>query len=277
MSAVASASPLINTTYWVGFGEKDPDEFGQLPGTRLQIVLHDGTVKGLVRVLEEIASLYVPKDGANLIVVDSGSRIWGTVGDEVREGKRSGDAQTGDLWTDGKGDWQAMLNALRRHHGPSIITARLEETIIHDEGRPTKDRSYRTKAEKDIAYDVDIVIEMRSRGQFLLTKANSEAMRFTGSRQLPEDYSMDTLWREMDLGDGVIGERSYALPVVQLVDSLDKTGRDWITEIDNCVSLAQVQEIGAAATVAKADAGVMTAVRSKLRRLTPSAEKQPSK
>lgn len=271
MCARASASPLVSQTYWVGYGEKDPDEFLQIPGADFVIVQHDGTIRGVVSVLEEIASLPVPDAGPALIVVDSGSRIWGVIGEEVRAAKpgRSSDDTTSDLWTDGKGDWQRMLNALRRHKGPSIMTARLQETIIHSEGRPTKDKAWHVTAERDIRYDVDVVVEMRTRGEFLLTKANSETLQFDGPRDLGADFTVDALWRQMGLG-GKTGERTFTVPVVQVHESQDKSGRNWLVELAGCVSSAQVAKLGAEAATAKADTEITAAIRKRFSQLSPT-------
>lgn len=50
LAAEASASDLIGKTYWLGYGEQDPDDYGNIPGADFDIVEHDGTIPTLKKI-----------------------------------------------------------------------------------------------------------------------------------------------------------------------------------------------------------------------------------
>lgn len=280
MAAQASASPLVSRTLWVGFGEKDPDELGAIAGADFEIVHHNGTVRGVIGVLNEIAALPVPKEGPILVVFDSGSRYWDVISENVQaaankraKSRDGGDANIGiDLWNKGKGDWQAMLNALRAHRGPSIITARFEEAAVVVNGRPTPEKVWKVKAEKGLPYDVDAVIEMRERGGFTLTKLRSAIMPFDKNRAWA-GFTMDAFWRELGLADNETGVAVFAEGIADTDDPEDVSGRDWLADLALCVSADQVAKLGNEAIAAKADKSVTGAIRAKHRTLTPTGTK----
>jgi hypothetical protein len=216
-AAQASASDLIGRTLWVSIGEDDPDELGSLPGADFEIVLHDGTYRGILRAVDAAAA-QKPVDGKpNLIVLDSMTRLWDLLCDEAQvlandraarkaaKSNRPGpvdDVQiTMDLWNTAKQRWQHIIDTLREHDGPSLLTARLElVTVMDGNGNPTKDRSWKVKAEKSLPYDVGVIVEMPARGETYLTGVRS--LRFKsepGERVKFDDFTVVDLWTQMGL------------------------------------------------------------------------------
>ena len=55
-AAQASASDMIGHTYWIGFGEQDPDEYGQIG--QFDIVEHDGTYRDLLRAIDDVKAAF---------------------------------------------------------------------------------------------------------------------------------------------------------------------------------------------------------------------------
>lgn len=231
--AEASASDLIGRTLWVGVGEDDPDELGALPGARFEIVEHDGTYRGVLAALT--ASAAAPASGKpNLIVVDSATRLWDLLCDEQqhvanerarRKAERYNrpvpdeDATiTMDQWNLAKQRWAHCIDVLRAHQGPSIVTARLEEiTVVDAQGQPTKDRTWKVKAEKSLPHDVGVVVEMPRRGETYL--AGVRSLRFKPAETGRTEYAgfaVDKLWRDLGLADGA-GERRH-----QHIDAEDR-------------------------------------------------------
>ncbi len=219
-AAQVSASKLIGRTLWVGVGEDDPDELGALPGARFEIVQHDGTYRGILAALTAAAA--EPQDGKpNLIVLDSATRLWDLLCDEqqVEANRRAkvkaernkqpvGDQDatiTMDQWNTAKQRWAHCIEALRDHTGPSIVTARLEEvTVLDDRGNPTKNHTWKVKAEKSLPYDVGAIVEMPSRGKTFLTGVRS--LRFKPDPQNPErtaypDFTVEKLWTDLGLAE----------------------------------------------------------------------------
>ena len=265
----ASASPLIARTLWLGFGELDPDDYGSIPGSAVETVHHNGTVHGLTEKVNEIADLPDPEHGVNLIVIDSGTPVWESLTAGVQRAKvaRGRDADNDkELWDAARAEWRALLAALRRHRGPSIITARFEETAIYVGDQATGERPWQVKAEKSLAYEVGAVIEMRTRGDYVLAGVKSASMQFNGPREWP-DFTVDALWREMGL-QGAVGDRVFAEPVTDPDGALDVSDRDWFAELKSTTTPAAVAALGADASRSKANRDVVAAIRKKSRQTT---------
>lgn len=217
--ALASASPKVDRTLWVSVGEQDPDQYAALEGADFEIVEHDGSVAGILRVLTEIASL-PPQDPPTLLVVDSMTRLWDMVTDQLqatataraqRNGKGAEVAISMDLWNRGKGMWRHIVQAINAHHGPVLLTARLEPvTVMDDRGKPTPIKADKIKTEKSLPYDVDGVIQMPERGRTIISGLRSLLVRLDGPTEYP-DFTVDALWSS--LGLGVTSPRRVSEPV----------------------------------------------------------------
>ena len=217
-AAEASASPLVGRTLWVSIGEDEPDEYGAIPGTDFEIVAHDGTYRGILATLRA-ASAEPVTDQPNLLVLDSTTRLWDLLCDMAQaEANRRArikaekyhrpvpddDVTIGmDLWNTAKQRWAHVLDVLRDHDGPSILTARLEQTVVVDsKGDPTKDKVWKVKAEKGLPFDAGVIVEMPTFGEVYLTGVRS--LRFKpepGARTAMKDFTVDDLWRRLGLAD----------------------------------------------------------------------------
>lgn len=224
-AAQASASDLIGRTLYIPVGEDDPDELGAIDGARFEIVMHDGTYRGIYTALAEAVEELAGEKKPGLIVIDSGTRLWNLLSDEVqatandraaRKAKRNGraapteDVQPSmDLWNRAKNRWEAVIDLLRDHRGPSIITARLERVAVMQDGAPNGEHEWKVQAHKSLPWDVGAIVQMPDIGQAYLTGVRS--LRVQGAtkalRPFP-DFTMDALWREMGLADGAT-ERSH--------------------------------------------------------------------
>lgn len=220
-AAQVSASKLIGRTLWIGVGEDDPDEYGALPGARFEIVSHDGTYRGILAALTACAAEPQADGKPNLIVLDSATRMWDLLCDEqqVEANRRARvkaernkqpvadqDATiTMDQWNTAKQRWAHCIDALRDHTGPSILTARLEEvTVLDDRGNPTKNHTWKVKAEKSLPYDVGAIVEMPQRGKTFLTGVRS--LRFKPDPKNPErtaypEFTVEKLWTDLGLAE----------------------------------------------------------------------------
>ncbi|MFF8817308.1 AAA family ATPase [Leucobacter sp. NPDC015123] len=226
-AALASSSALIGRTLWLGFGEKDPDEYGAIPGARFEIVEYDGTLSGL-QAFARAAVAQPQEDGKpNLIIVDSGTVIWDTLRDKAtwmarQRGSINKNTQEPivgmDLWNHVTGEWNALLRTLRSHNGPVIITARMDTTtVMNDRGQPTPVKEDKVKGQRNLAYDVDAIIEMPSRGRATLTGARSVLHKLPERMDI-EDFDtkgIDWLWRSLGLDKHATAQAVYteAAPV----------------------------------------------------------------
>lgn len=221
-SAEASASDLVDRTFWIGVGEDDPDELGALDGARFEIVEHDSTYRSVLAAIEAIHAEPVT-DKPHLIVLDSGTRVWDMLSDEIqitanrraarkgREVPEDGVRPTMDLWNSAKQRWNHVLDALREHDGPVIITARLDETTVVDGEKPTKDKDWKVKAEKNLPYDVGVIVQLRGFGNAFLTGVRSLRIKRNPSEltKLP-DFTVDGIWRGLGLADATPSARSHS-------------------------------------------------------------------
>ena len=215
-AALASTSDLIGNTYWISYGEDLPDELGAIPGARFEIVLHDGTYRGVLNALTEATRQPMVDGKPNLIVLDSGGRIWGLLSDManeeaiIRERKKAARFKrpapddeevriSMDLWNVAADRWKHIMDVLRDHQGPSIITARLDVVTVMDaDGKPTKEKDVKVQAHKSLPFDAGVVIHMRSRGETWLTGLRSVSFPLAKPRAMP-DFTVDDLWRKLGL------------------------------------------------------------------------------
>ncbi|MDR6861938.1 hypothetical protein [Phycicoccus sp. 3266] len=225
-AAAASASSLIGRTLWVTIGEDAPDEYGAIPGARFEIVEHDGTYRQILGALDECVAELAKDETPGLIVIDSGTRLWNLLSDEAQavanrraaaKAARSNrptpddDATIGmDLWNTAKQRWDHVMDCLREHQGPSIITARLDLTaVVNDKGDPTKDKTWKVQAHKSLPYDVGAIVELPAPGEAVLTGVRSLRVKnaHTQRRAFP-GFTVEALWTEMGLAEAA-GTRSH--------------------------------------------------------------------
>lgn len=228
----ASASPLVGRTLYIGIGEDDPDEYALIPGADFEIVLHDGTFPGILQAVRD-AVAEPPVDGKpTLIILDSATRLWNLIGDNMQaianrraKGRKNaaGDFTIStDLWNVAAGQWQDVMDALRVHQGPAIVTARLDSVTVMENGQPTTAKEWKVQAHKSLVFDATAVIEMRERGQFLITGVKSARVQLDKPKAFP-DFTVDTLWSRLGLSEGtavrthatVRADRSGAEPGAQ--------------------------------------------------------------
>jgi hypothetical protein len=228
--AAASGSPLIHRTLWIGIGEDDPDEYGNVPDADFEIVEHDGTYRDLLAAVEWAAAQPAGDDGRpNLIVLDSMSRLWDLLCDmaqdqanararrkqqnpQSRQTAATDDTEADihmDLWNIAKSRWSNVMDALRAHQGPALVTARLDEVTVMVGGKPTQQKELKVKAEKSLPYDVGGVIQLPERGKAFLTGVRTTRMQIPERVPLP-GFTVEKLWRNLGLADTEVGNRTHS-------------------------------------------------------------------
>lgn len=231
-AVAASASPLVDRTFWFSFGEPNPDGFknidtGGLGQPRVEPVLYDGTYRGLMGGLQDAVN--EPRRDPrkpNLIVVDSGTKIWEMIKDMAQaqankrwlkrnEGKELPEdvevVISSDLWNTARDRWDGIVNLLLKHDGPAIITARLDHVnVVNAKGDPTGQKVWTIKANKSLPSEVDAIIEVSGRNRTKITGVRSSLIEVhpDDHHQFP-DFSFDAFWRKLGFADGAIGVRDY--------------------------------------------------------------------
>lgn len=214
-AAAASGSDLIGDTYWLTCGEDDPDEYAPLG--RFKIVVQPGTHRGIVESLREVVAT-APADPArpNLVVIDSISMLWALLSDEAQQEanrRRERDEATiaPDLWNRAAKRWRQVMDLLRAHRGPSVLTARLAQVLVMDGDRPTGERTWRIEGHKTLPYDVSAIVQLRARDEAYLTAVRSMRMSVgAGDLVRISDFTVDSLWRQLGLADSTDRARAVA-------------------------------------------------------------------
>lgn len=203
--AEASASELIERTYWLGIGEPDPDMYGAIPGASFEIVEHDGTWRGIGQALQAINQA-----GPSLLVIDSMTRLWDLLKDEAQalateraRKKNRGNPDEAridmDLWNRAKERHAAVLAAIQAHDGPVLMTARLDVvTAMDDRGQPTRDKDLKIQTEKNLPFEVDGVILMPERGKAQIQGLRSMVWQIDRPTDMP-GLTVDGLWKRLGL------------------------------------------------------------------------------
>lgn len=226
-AAVASASPLIRDTYWIGFGEDDPDEYGQIG--RFEIVEHDSTYRGAMKAIDDVNAVPVG-DLPDLLVFDSATPLWELLKDETQEtawrrakaiaerrkqhfDKLADEVPVGrDLWNIATQRHAHFITALKEHRGPVIITAKLKEVSGTDsEGKPTKDREWSIQGNSQLPFDVGAIVQLRGYRNAVVTGVRSLKWRATPEEIVPvKDFTVERLWQSMGIEDAA--DRAASTP-----------------------------------------------------------------
>ncbi len=251
----ASASPMIGRTIYLGLGENDPDEYSLIPGADFEIAEHEGTFPSFLQTVRDAVAEPPVGGKPTLLIVDSATRLWNLIGDNLQaiankraNGRKtaSGDyAISTDLWNVGAGWWQDVMDALRLHQGPVVITARLDEVAVMEGGAPAKSgaKQWKVQAHKSLVFDADAIVEMHERGHFLLTGVRSARIQLPKPRLIP-DFTIEWLWDALGLSDGTAA-RSHATVVA------DQSGAEPQRKAVADQVAAAVAAVAAATTVEK--------------------------
>jgi hypothetical protein len=210
--AALSASDLIDRTFYIEVGEGSADQYGALPGARYEIVEHDGSHQGILAACEAAVAEPMTNGRPHCIIFDSASEYWALLGDEQASiaAKRGKETITMDQWNSAKKRWRKTIDALRSSKGPVILTSRLDLVTVMDKaGKPTTEKQWKVRAEKDLPYEVDGVIELKTARKPVVTGIRTVAFNVPAGGIVPKDqaaFNLDGFLRSLNI-DG--GDRVY--------------------------------------------------------------------
>ena len=205
-AAAFSASNLIDRTFYIEVGEGSADQYGALPGARYEVVEHDGSWAEILAACKDAAA--EPTNGKpHAIVVDSATELWGLLCDEQQAiaNKRGKGTITMDQWNAAKKRWRQVIDALRAHKGPVILTARYEQVTVMKDGKPTTDKEWKVRAEKDLAYEVDGVITLTEPRRPFVAGIRTVAFNMPAGGFAPKDpegFDLDGFFRKLNIEGG---------------------------------------------------------------------------
>ncbi|WP_155054525.1 AAA family ATPase [Streptomyces blattellae] len=223
-AAEFSASDLVDRTFWIEVGEGSADLYGALPGARYEIVEHDGSFQQ-IGYMTRLATQQPAEGKPHALVVDAMTAVWDMLGDEQQiianqraasKGRgSSGDATiTMDQRNAAKKRWGRLLEVLRQHNGPVILIARLEQVaVVGPDGRPTTDKTWKIRSEKNLPFEVDAIVEMPRPREAYLTGVRSVRLQIPPGAHVPyPDFTVERLLRDMGFGELETAPRAYATP-----------------------------------------------------------------
>ncbi|MBZ6253635.1 hypothetical protein KVH27_35380 [Streptomyces olivaceus] len=217
-AAAGSGSNLIGMTYWIEIGgsEGTADYYGRVPGARYEIVEHNGTYQDILDAIRWAVAQPPVNGKPNMIVVDNVSVLWDMLSDEQalyarRRAERNAqrDRRRGpslndpvvvdpDLWNRAKDRWGEVLWMLRRHSGPTLLLARQEVVTAFENDKPTRDKTRKIKAERNLPAAVDAIVELHAFGEAHLTGVRTLHWDVKPGQSMPfSDFSVDTLLRRL--------------------------------------------------------------------------------
>ncbi len=212
-AALLSASDKVGRTFWIDLGEGAADEYGAIPGTRYEVVEHDGTYASILQaVLDVKAEAQRLKDAGEpptVLVIDSMSALWEGLKDWVRErAKRSRknqeklrqdpDAEVDvprNLWNDAEQRYRRIMTPLLLFPGIVVLTARGKSVSATDPatGQPYRDgrRAWSVEGHKNLPYDATIWVRMTRTERPVVIGARSVHVGLRPGKDDPKPITTD--------------------------------------------------------------------------------------
>lgn len=213
-AAQFSGSELVGQTYYIEIGEHYADEYGRIPGARYEIVEHDGTYGDILESVRWAVAQERVGDKPNCIILDSATILWDMLVDQAhatayrrwrnknpKAPEPEDEVQvTIDLWNIAKAKFAAVIGELYRHDGPSILTARLEQVAVVAGGKPTNEKAWKVRAEKNLPFEVDAVIQAREPRTFQITGLRSTELELPVGKTIPmPGFTVEGFLRKLGL------------------------------------------------------------------------------
>lgn len=232
---MASNSDLVNRTFLLAYGEDIHEDY--LPiAPKLEVVEHDGSTQDFMSMLREAVAEPRGEDGKpNLIVIDGGGNFWGAISGQAQYAARlrqarkekkygNGDGvvrEKGDvgldeatihpdLWNAAADRWADMMDVLREHDGPVVMTTVLREvTVMDDQGRPTKKKQWVIDGHRTLRGKVQSMICIPAYREFYVVRVKTLRMEplpgdlgraFTPDNQWTDgEFSIDAFWKALGM------------------------------------------------------------------------------
>lgn len=237
-ASLFSASDLIDRTFYFELGEGAADQYGELPGVRYEIVQHDGSYDNLGEMIWAATQQPRPNGKPHAIVIDSITELWDMLQEEQqlkanqrRDAKASGQKKDGpaeeaqitfDLWNIAKKRWRRIIDMLRVYDGPVILLARLEQVTVMVNGKPTAEKEWKVRAEKNLPFECDGIVKLYAPQVAKLSGLRSTRVQVPPGSELPlPGFTIDGLLRQMGLdGTAAQAPRTYVAPRPQDAEEL---------------------------------------------------------
>jgi hypothetical protein len=237
-ASLFSASDLIDRTFYFELGEGAADQYGELPNVRYEIVPHDGSYDDIGQKIWAATQQPRTNGKPHAIVIDNVTELWDMLQEEQQlkanqrrdakagNQKKDGPAEeaqiTFDLWNVAKKKWRRIIDMLRVYDGPVILLARLEQVTVMVNGKPTAEKEWKVRAEKNLPFECDGIVKLYAPQVAKLSGLRSTRVQVPPGSELPlPNFTIDGLLRQMGL-DGTVAQapRAYTAPRPQDAEEL---------------------------------------------------------
>lgn len=213
-AAMLSTSEKVGRVLWLDLGEGAGDEYAAIPGTRYEVLVHDGSYRSIYEQVcaarEEAARAAQAGELPVVLVIDSMTGLWELLKEWVdgcarRRPKNKAALEkdpnaevdiTTDLWNDATGRWRAVMTKLMTFPGPVIVTARGKEVVEIVDGKPTKNTAYKVEGQKGLAYDSSVWVRLSREDGAKVVGARSVHLGIRPgepAKKLPGDWTLEWL------------------------------------------------------------------------------------
>lgn len=205
-AAALSASDLVDRTFYIDYAENAADMYGAIPGARLEIVEHDGSIADILGQIRAIKALGNNPAKPNVIVFDSLTELWEALKDEgqaIADGRNRNPNReasiTMDIWNKSKDRFNSVIDELRDWDGLVIATSRLEQVaVMGPNGQPTAEKMWKIQTEKNLAGKADAIVMIRDMRQTSVTGVRSTTLTIPEGQELKmPGFTVDKLLRQM--------------------------------------------------------------------------------
>ncbi|MFJ5121949.1 AAA family ATPase [Kitasatospora sp. NPDC088548] len=208
-AAEAANSDLIGRTLWLEIGEDTAHEYGSLGP--YEIVPHNSSYADFLDAVRWAVHQPRTNGKPNLIVVDSVTMLWELLCDEQAIIARRRATERGvplsaevnitaDQWNKAKERWRDVINTLKHHDGPVLFLSRLDDVVVFDGDKPTRERTFKVKTERSLPYEATAVIQLRARDSAFLTAVRSLNHDLTAMHIRPyPGFTVDKLLRDLGM------------------------------------------------------------------------------
>lgn len=235
-AAELSASEKVGRTLWVDLGEAAADEYGAIPGTRYEVVIHDGTWQALMSTVTEARELaraaLASAEPPLVLVIDSMTQEWELLKEWTSQRARTSRTNKAKLeadpnaevdispnfWNDANARHRQLMAKLMTFPGIVVMIARGKETAAFDAaGRPiTGRKAYSVEGHKNLGFDSSVWVRMSRDAPPLLVGARSvhSGIRPGVDRALRlDDFALESLiFDRLKYAPTAAGVRDLAMP-----------------------------------------------------------------
>jgi hypothetical protein len=215
--AMLSASPKVGRTAVLVLGEDETrwDEYGKIPGTRFELVEHDGRWTSIIEAVEEAKTeAAAARDAGELpyvLGIDTMTAVWEGLKDwaslRARGSKKNRailaedpDAEidvTSNYWNDARGRHRALMRHLLTFPGIVVLIARGSEVALFQNGQPVANKkTWSVEGEKNLPFDVSAHIRLSRNARPQIISASGVHCQIRPGidppKPLPDDWSLES-------------------------------------------------------------------------------------